>query len=114
MDGYIQTKQDYIYLLGGMHECSVDTINKTLMDVKNLEQFMGIQPQLKQCLLQQLSKQVILNVSSMYYLQQLKQYYATYTPQTFNIFNYIKIFYRINKNSSDFTNNTKNTNRIYR
>jgi hypothetical protein len=89
MNNYIQTKQDYIYLLGGMRECSVDTINKTLMDVKNLEQFMGIQPQLKQCLLQQLSKQVILNVSSMYYLQQLKQYYATYTPQTFNIFNYI-------------------------
>lgn len=89
MNYYVQTKQDYIYLSGGTKKCSIDNINKIIIDVKNLEQFMSVQPQLKHCLLKQLSEQVVLNVSSMYYLQQLKQYYSTYTPQTFNIFDYI-------------------------
>ena len=89
MNYYVQTKQDYIYLSGGTKGCSIDNINRIIIDVKNLEQFMSVQPQLKHCLLKQLSEQVVLNVSSMYYLQQLKQYYSTYTPQTFNIFDYI-------------------------
>lgn len=74
----IQTKQYYIYILGLTKVCSIDNINKIITNVKNLEHFIDVQPQLKHCLLKQLSEHVVLNVSSTYYLQQLKHYYSTY------------------------------------
>lgn len=49
--------------------CSIDNINKIITNVKNLEHFIDVQPQLKHCLLKQLSEHVVLNVSSTYYLR---------------------------------------------